>query len=678
MASPLYYATFVEKKKAQVKVELSIVHPDVSDFGTDRLFAWKLLHEYVAGADDGTDVELASRYVKSVKLSPLKNGKVAKKGDDYFTVKRVGKKNPSVIYTIDVTDPALLVDISKGNSDEVYDYVEYGKGKALTAPPKGKPKKADAKPVTPATSTFADFRDAMFALLPKHSGSWSDYLLENGLLQRWSRDASDDEVFRWLECVGPYQACCAAAIALEKADDKAAAQKLMKWAEAKHAKDTEYTFISLERLVPAWWRFGNAKKAEAGYKFIAAAMKENGTDGNQAAHTLFTLAALGGQWEKALALADDCLAGGSYREDILVPGLMHAYVAGQTKIIAKIMKRWADAEESSKFGDFSMALARHVIERGEPGKYIELLLQYPKAIDDFSPAFGAYTQLEATDPKRAVALGEKLLANRDLHDELHQQALGVFVRHAPAKATAWVKANKKHEKDEDWIGSFAAAGLDVKKLLPKASGWGLRDVARHTPHRALALQAVELWMKKERDLNGQAAQTLAELGRRDAVENLLEKELAAIGKLATKERDLPCRNLAATAVTLGRPDIGFAAIKLPGPKMRQYSAGDMVRAALVVGDYTSALAALALVPDDDSNGRISTAVQGLRDGNNAIVDGPRATLLRVLDADYARALIATGDRAAVELFVALTKNAPVDDVGPEIDAFLEGRAFAPK
>ena len=60
-----------------------------------------------------------SLFVKSVKLSPLKNGKVAKKGADFFTVKRAGKKVPSVVYTIEVTDAALLADISKGDGDEV-------------------------------------------------------------------------------------------------------------------------------------------------------------------------------------------------------------------------------------------------------------------------------------------------------------------------------------------------------------------------------------------------------------------------------------------------------------------------------------------------------------------------------------------------------------------------------
>jgi hypothetical protein len=52
--------------------------------------------------------------------------------------------------------------------------------------------------------------------------------------------------------------------------------------------------------------------------------------------------------------------------------------------------------------------------------------------------------------------------------------------------------------------------------------------------------------------------------------------------------------------------------------------------------------------------------------------------LREPVAGYARGLIAAGDRAAIETFVAPTKTEPLDDVCVEIDAFLERRAFAPR
>src|SRR3954462_10183412 len=109
MSSPLYRGEFLEKKNKTVRLRFTIVHPDVSNFGTDRLFAWKLLSDWVSPPDHGDELELAARYVESVKLSPLKNAKVARKAKDYFTVERgKGQKPPTVVYTIKVTDPALL------------------------------------------------------------------------------------------------------------------------------------------------------------------------------------------------------------------------------------------------------------------------------------------------------------------------------------------------------------------------------------------------------------------------------------------------------------------------------------------------------------------------------------------------------------------------------------------
>ena len=43
MASALYVARFVAKEGATVQIRLTLVHPDVSEFGTDRLWGWKLL-----------------------------------------------------------------------------------------------------------------------------------------------------------------------------------------------------------------------------------------------------------------------------------------------------------------------------------------------------------------------------------------------------------------------------------------------------------------------------------------------------------------------------------------------------------------------------------------------------------------------------------------------------------
>lgn len=60
MASALYLAHFLSKEGAKVRVSLSIAHPDISAFGTDRLFAWKLLDEWVSPDAEGDDIALAS------------------------------------------------------------------------------------------------------------------------------------------------------------------------------------------------------------------------------------------------------------------------------------------------------------------------------------------------------------------------------------------------------------------------------------------------------------------------------------------------------------------------------------------------------------------------------------------------------------------------------------------
>ena len=61
MASALYVARFVAKEGATVQIRLTLVHPDVSEFGTDRLWGWKLLYDWVSPPDDGDAVAMAGR-----------------------------------------------------------------------------------------------------------------------------------------------------------------------------------------------------------------------------------------------------------------------------------------------------------------------------------------------------------------------------------------------------------------------------------------------------------------------------------------------------------------------------------------------------------------------------------------------------------------------------------------
>ena len=70
----------------------------------------------------------------------------------------------------------------------------------------------------------------------------------------------------------------------------------------------------------------------------------------------------------------------------------------------------------------------------------------------------------------------------------------------------------------------------------------------------------------------------------------------------------------------------------------------MVSGAVSVRDFGTAYAAAMLVPDDDSNGRVGSLIQGvLRGADEQFLQGPRALPLSVRDVDYARALCAAGN-----------------------------------
>ena len=62
--------------------------------------------------------------------------------------------------------------------------------------------------------------------------------------------------------------------------------------------------------------------------------------------------------------------------------------------------------------------------------------------------------------------------------------------------------------------------------------------------------------------------------------------------------------------------------------------------AAAVGDLTTAYAALLLIPEGDSNGRVSTAIQcAIRTADSRDIDGPRALPLAVSDETYVRAFM---------------------------------------
>src|SRR5262249_30996066 len=158
-----------------------ITHFDVSDFGNDRVFAWKLLSDWVSTPDDGDEAEMAERYVLRVELSPVEHAIVVAETATSIVVERTGEEDPSVEYTIEVTRASLLDDVEVGESDDVYHFPESATKenrrttRVIRTTERG------------AVATFDNLRDAAFSLLSGYGGAWGDYVMP--WIVRWSRSS---------------------------------------------------------------------------------------------------------------------------------------------------------------------------------------------------------------------------------------------------------------------------------------------------------------------------------------------------------------------------------------------------------------------------------------------------------------------------------------------------------
>lgn len=658
MASPLYFERFVAKQGSIITVELSIIHPDVSEFGTDRLFAWKLLYEWVSPVDDNddssNDVAMASRYVKSVKRSPVKNAKIKHKAKDYFTVIRTGDKNPQVVYTIEVTQASLLDGINVGDGDELYDYVEPGKGEGLTAPPKGdttnpaKQRKGKTAAAALLPRTYDDLRLMALEGIQRCGGTWSNYLIEQGMLQNWAKDASEDSVKLWLTFLSlPYRVQGAAFVGIDRfvAGKIDSAKEFLQYAESHYVEADDSDFTAGGGLAALWWRLGQKQKADEMFQRLRDSMSQYQSVQNYMIHTLLSIAAQGGQWDLVRQLIPQSLSGSDYLASRLVPGAM-AMFEEQESIFAALLDRWTSSVgDSTHHEDLELSerLLRRLIARGEPEKYLSLMIRWPKVIEDYQYGLIALLKTEQKSPMLAVPLAETLLHDDEWHPSLRQQSFALLSRHANRRAKEYVQEQlPKWQEGGYGLPYLAAMGMEteLRQMMAKALRVDHYSIAQHTPNRALAIESLKAAQALSSDPNPTFLVSLVDLGERDWVEQQLEQRLAAIAQLPTKNRDLPCRYFASAAAQVGRPDMGFAAINLPGPAVRRYAAHDMVGGAAAVGDFTTAYAALLLIPEGDSNGRVSTAIQcAIRTADSRDIDGPRALPLAVSDETYVRAFM---------------------------------------
>jgi hypothetical protein len=695
MASPLYFERFVAKQGAIIKVELSIIHPDVSEFGTDRLFAWKLLYDWVSPSDDsedsGDDVAMASRYVKSVKRSPVKNAKIKHRAKDYFTVTRTSDKDPQVVYTIEVTHAALLDGIKVGDGDELYDYVEPGKGKALTKPPQddkpnsAKQRKGKTSESAPTPRTYDDLRRMALEGIQRCGGTWSDYLIEQGIVQKWAKDASEDRVKSWLAFLNPsFRVQGAAFVGIDRfvANKIDSAKELLQYAESQYVAKDDYNFAASSGLAALWWRLGQKQKADGMFQRVRDSMTQHQYHQNQMIHTLLSIAAQGGQWDLVQQLIPQSLSDGDYLASRLVPGAMAAFEE-QESVFAALLDRWTAAVGDGthhKDRELSESLLRRSIARGEPEQYLSLMIRWPKIIEDCEYGFIALMKTEQKSPKLALSLAETLLHHDDWHPSLHQQSFAVLSRHARRRAEEYVESQLPQWQEGGYgLPYLAAMGMEteLRQIMVKALRVDHYCIAQHTPHRALAIESLKAAQAESSDPNPAFLVSLVDLGERAWVDQQLERKLAAIAQLPTKNRDLRCRYFASAAAQVGRPDLGFAAIRLPGPAVRRYAASDMVRGAAAVGDFTTAYAALQLVPEGDANGRVSTAIQcAVRAADSRDLDGPRALPLAVLDETYVRGLIAAHATDALRWMRSAHGDRLPPSIREEIDSYVRNADLA--
>jgi hypothetical protein len=244
-------------------------------------------------------------------------------------------------------------------------------------------------------------------------------------------------------------------------------------------------------------------------------------------------------------------------------------------------------------------------------------------------------------------------AERALAEDLWR-AFAVLSTHAPARAKAWAKANKRAASDP---------------VLKAALGQRVDDedlsfgVATVTPDPALAIRA---W-KAIATMDSESAAALVALGERAQADAALEGVLAKIKKQPAAARVKDCSWFAQRAVEAGRPDLAIAARKLQSAASRNSNtACEMVRAFARLGDFGSALAALELVGEDQRvNAAVEHGLGGAQEGRWA------PPSWRVISAAAARSAMARGDRAHIEWLLVVAKDRLPADVLVEIDGFLE-------
>jgi len=666
MSTPYFRGEFLEKQGTTVHLRLTSVYPDEIYFGTDRYFAWMLLSNWVSIEDDADDSSMARQYIKRVEVSPLSNGTVAEKHPGYFSVKPEDK-NPSVIYTIEVTDESILHGINIGDHGDVYERVDFDKIILDDDPviqPDANSGRTEQTVISLVDSkSFEDFQNAIFTLL--HTDSASTWLKEMvNHLVTWSQDASEAQIMTWLNqlpidegwlCQG--EARMAVQKCVEGKLDAAhnylaiAERALPKSAEEDDWMSKDALKIAMCGLIPAWWRLG--KVTEANNALEKLQNMANDFD-NISEEDVANMIALGGREEDILEKIPESLPDDYFYLETLRPGLFSLYASGAMDLLQELLRRWSQTKNSHGNPELSCGLLRLAIRRGKSGDYLELARSYPQVLDQNTCRERALVELERTSPSEAIRFAKMVLSEGGEYHEPKLRALSILATHAPKEANAWIKGVNvlTDQNNLNRFAYLAALGQDEKAskglqiILQQSNHYptvsnALQNLAIMTRDRTVAIAALKSIIEHPSYraesyycYRGDELPQLFDLGEQAYVNEYLTRWLDEIKTLVPKERDLYCRAFAKAAGMVGSMDLARKAIGLPTKSVRYCSAGTYISGCVSVSDWTGAMTALALLPE--LSDRISSAFQqGLSVAELAFVDGPRSRPMRCLNSPEA-------------------------------------------
>jgi hypothetical protein len=501
-------------------------------------------------------------------------------------------------------------------------------------PSKQKPAKAPARVKSPARKsvtetspaasprTFDDFRGAYLAAFDLKTDEFRNEELCASIV-RWSRDATDASVSGWLEKLAPrpYRVRAAALVAVERAlkKDLPSARQFLQIAESLGPPTEDW--LEQSALVPAWWRLGQAEKAEAACLVLEKNYPRTRGYSSDSAYQMGNLVGLAGRadlvsrWTPLLVdrNAKDGPVTDAQGEEVLAPGLLALIIDGADDAFHSVMqflnelKSWHGLRSSN--GAASFELLRHFVGTGQPGRYVELALRYPGVLRGDFYIRHALLEAEKVSPAEAVRLARQILRDETSWDlrRLHGntdglfQSVAILADRAPQEAEQWAggaRAGAMLEPGSNLrFGLLAALGrVDaLRRELPAVVEKDPKGVATFTSDRALARDLL-LAMKENEHNDGGSLLMLVALGERAFVDRWLENKFEAQKALKQGERH------PGMAARFGRKDIAVATQRLL--KVSQRSPEILMVQCAGSGDWTGAMEFIEQKPPAERFGRM--------------------------------------------------------------------------